>query len=80
MHNGMVMPKLTEDGSKKRMFNHMKTLMRKREQKDTTIKIFNGSGITVNDEQEVVKEVERFWGKLFCTNGKVTLGEKMEII
>ena len=31
-----------------------------------------GSGITVNDEQEV----ERFWGHLFFTNGKVTLGQK----
>ena len=30
----------------------------------------------MNDEQEVVKEVERFWGNLFCTNGKVTLGQK----
>ena len=30
--------------------------------------VLNGSGITVNDEQEVVKEVERFWGNLFCTN------------
>ena len=36
--------------------------------------------ITVNDEQEVVKEVERFWGNLFCTNGKVTLGQKKEMI
>ena len=30
----------------------------------------------MNDEQEVVKEVERFGGNLFCTNGKVTLGPK----
>ena len=36
--------------------------------------------MTVNDEQEVVKEVERFWGNLFCTNGKVTLGQKKEMI
>ena len=54
--------------------------MREKEQKDTSIKILNGSGITVNDEQEVVKEVERFWGNLFCTNGKVTLGQKKEMI
>ena len=71
-HNGIVMQKLNEDGSKKRMFNHIKRLMRKHEQKDTSINIFNGSGITVNDEQEV----ERFWDSLFCTNGKVTLGQK----
>ena len=45
--------------------------MRKQEQKDTIIKILNGSGITVNDEQDVVKEVERCWGNLFCTNGKM---------
>ena len=75
-HNGMVMQKLKEDGSKKRMFNHIKRLMRKQEQKDTSIKILNSSGITVNDEQEV----ERFWGNLFCTNGKVTLGQKKEMI
>ena len=79
-HNGMVMQKLKEDGSKKRMFNHIKRLMRKQEQKDTSIKILNSSGITVNDEQEVVKEVETFWGNLFCTNGKVTLGQKKEMI
>ena len=30
----------------------------------------------MSDEQEVVKEVERFWDKLFCTHGKMTLGEK----
>ena len=79
-HNGMVLQKLKEDGSKKRMFNHIKRLMRKQEQKDTSIKILNSSGIIVNDEQEVVKEVERFWGNLFCTNGKVTLGQKKEMI
>ena len=75
-HNGMVMQKLEEDGSKKRMFNHIKRLMRKQEQKDTSINILNGSGINVNDEQKVVIEVGRFWGNLFCTNGKVTLGQE----
>ena len=59
-HNGMVMQKLKEDGSKKIMFNHIKRLMRKQEQKDTSIKILNDRGIPVNDEQEVVKGVERF--------------------
>ena len=34
----------------------------------------------MNDEQEVIKEVERFWGNLFCTNGKVTQGQKKEMI
>ena len=67
----MVMQKLKEDGSKKRMFNHIKKLMRKQEQKDTSIKILNSSGITVNDEQEVVKEVERFLGQfVFAQMGK----------
>ena len=70
------MQKLKEDGSKKRMFNHIKRLMRKQEQRDTSIKFLNGSGIIVNDEQEV----ERFWGNLFCTNGKVTLRQKKEMI
>ena len=79
-HNRMVMQKLKEDGSKKGMFNHIKRLMRKQEQKDTSIKILNGCGITVNDEQEVVKEVKRFWGNLFCTHGKVTLGQNKEMI
>ena len=79
-HNSIVMQKLKEDGSKKRMFNHIKRLMRKQEQRDTSIKFLNGSGIIVNDEQEMVKEVERFWGNLFCTNGKVTLGQKKEIM
>ena len=34
----------------------------------------------MSDEQEVVKEVEILWGKLFCTNGKVTIGERTEMI
>ena len=71
---------MKEGGSKKMMFNHINRLMRKQEPKDTTIKILNGSGITVNDEQEMVKEVKIFWGNLFCTNGKVTLGQKREMI
>ena len=79
-HNGTVMQKFKEDGSKKRMFNHIKRFKRKQEQKDKSIKILNGSGVTVNYEQEVAKEVERFWGNLFCTNGKVTLGQKKEMI
>ena len=54
--------------------------MREHQQKDTNFKILNGSGITVNDEQEVVKEVGRLWGILFCTNGKLTLGQKKEMI
>ena len=74
--NGMVMLKLKEGGSKKRMFNHIKRFMRKQEQKDMSIKVLNGSGITLNDE----KELERFWGNLFCKNGKVTLGQKKEKI
>ena len=36
--NGMVMQKLKEDGSRK-MFNHIKRLMRKQERKDTSINI-----------------------------------------
>ena len=28
----------------------------------------------------MVKEVDIFWGNLVCTNGKVTLGQKKEII
>ena len=76
VHNCMVMQKLKEDVSKKMVFNHIKRLMRKQEQKGTNIKILNGSGITVNHEQEV----KIFWGNLFCTNGKVTLGQKREMI
>ena len=64
--------KLKKDGSKKRMFNHIKRLTRKQEQKDTSVKILNVGGITMSDEQGV----EIFWDKFFCTNGKVTLGEK----
>ena len=76
-HNGMVIQKLNDDENRTRMFNHIKRLMRKQARKDKSIKVLNGSRITVSDEQEVVKEVERFCGKLFYTNGKVTLGEKM---
>ena len=79
-HNGMVRQKVKEDGSKKRMFNHIKRLMRKQKQNDVIIKILNGSGITVSGEQEVVKEVERFWVNLLCTNGKMTLGQKKKMI
>ena len=34
----------------------------------------------MNDEQEVIKEVERLWGNLFCKHGKVTQGQKREMI
>ena len=54
---------LWEDGSKKRMFNHIKRLMRKQEQRDTRIKFLNGSGIIVNDEQEVVKKSGEILGQ-----------------
>ena len=79
-HTGMVMQKVKEDGSKKGVFNHITRLMRKQKQEDTGIKILTGSGITVKYEQEVVKEVERFWDNLFRTNGKVTLGQKKKMI
>ena len=75
----MVMQKLKEDGSEKRMFNHIKRLMRKHEQKDTRIKIVSGSEITVSDEQEVVKEVERFWGNFFVHKWESdTITEKVD--
>ena len=67
----MVMPKLKKEED----VQIIKMLMREK-RKDTSIKVLNGNGITVSDEQEV----ERFWGKLFFTNGKVTLGEKREVI
>ena len=45
--------------------------MRKQEQKDTSIKILNSSGITVNDEQEVVKKKWRDSGAIcFAQMGK----------
>ena len=78
-HNSIVMQNLKENGSKKRMNNYIKRLMRKQEQRDTSIKFLNGSGIIVN-AQEVVKEVARFWGNLFCTNGKVTKGQKRRLL
>ena len=34
----------------------------------------------MSNEQEVEQEMERFWGKLFCTDVNVTLGEKKEMI
>ena len=68
----MVMQKLKEDGSKKRMFNHIKRLMRKQEQKDMSMKILNGSGITVNDEQEV----REILGQFVLHKWKVTLDRK----
>ena len=79
-HIGMVIQKLNEDGSKKRLFNHIKMLMRKQDQRDANIKVLHSSGITVSDEQEMVNEVERLCGTLYCTHGKVTLGEKNEMI
>ena len=48
----MIMQKLNEDGSKKRMFNHIRRLLRKEKRWDECIKLLNGSGSTVSDEQE----------------------------
>ena len=39
-HNGMVMQKLKEDGNKKRMFNHIKRLMKKNRNKKTRVSRF----------------------------------------
>ena len=47
----MIMSMLNEDGSKKRMFNHINMVMRKEERKNNIIQIFNESGDTVSDEQ-----------------------------
>ena len=41
LHNGMVMQNMKEDGSKKRMFNHIKRLIRKQEQKKTRVSRFS---------------------------------------
>ena len=65
----MVMWKLNEDGSKNRMFNHIKSLMRKQVQNEESIKILNNSGCTVCDKQEVEKEVESFWVNCFAQMG-----------
>ena len=75
--NSMVMRKLNEDGSKKRMFNHKKRLMRQEKQKYKSIKVLNGSGRPVSDEEEVEKSGE-ILVQIVCTNGKATLGEKRE--
>ena len=85
-HNSMVMHKLKEDGSKKRMFNHIyiyiiKEVYEEKGAKRHEYQDFKWQcGITGNDEQEVVKEVERLWGNLLCTNGKLTLEQKKEMI
>ena len=76
MNNNEVMRKLNEDGSNKRMFNHLKRLMRKEQHMGKSIKVLNSSGITVSDEQEDVKEVDRFWGEVLCINRKATQGNK----
>ena len=40
-HNSMVMRKLNEDRSKKRLLNHIKRLMRKEERNKESIKVVN---------------------------------------
>ena len=69
-HNDMSMQKLKEEGSKKIMFNHINRLMQKQKQKDTSYNILNGSGITVNDEQEVVKKWRDSLAICFAQMGK----------
>ena len=54
----------------RRGFYHIKRLIKKSERKDRSIKVLNGSGITVSDEQEVVKEGERLWGNCCAQMGK----------
>ena len=51
-HNGMVIQKLKDDESKKMMFNHLKGLIRKPEQEDTSIKNLNDNGITVKNNKK----------------------------
>ena len=76
----MVICKLNEDGSKKRIFNHIKRLMRNGERKDKSVKVLNGCGITVSDEQEVEEEVEAILGQIVLHKWNVTLGEKKKMI
>ena len=73
-HNSKVMRKLNEYESKKRIFNHIKRLMRRQVRTDESINVLNGNGCCVIDKQEVETEAESFWGKLFCTNGNAVLG------
>ena len=64
------MRKLNEDGSKKRLFHHIKRLMRKEERRKKIIKVLNDSGNIVTDEQGVKRSGEflgqTVWYKLDC--------------
>ena len=55
----MVMRKLNEDGIKKRMFNHIKRLMRKEERKKESIKVLNAIGNILTVVLGVRKEMNR---------------------
>ena len=57
-HNSVVMRMLNEYASKKRMFNHIKMLMRKEERMNGSIQVFNESVDTVSDAQEVERFVQ----------------------
>ena len=44
-----------------------------------SIQVFSENRDTVSDEQEGGKDMERFWEKLFRTNGNATLEVRKEI-
>ena len=77
----MVMKKICEGGNKSGLYDHLRMLIRKgKENNDSKVKLVNEDGETVDDEREMGEIIEKFWGDLFCVNGKAKYGIMKELV
>ena len=68
-HNKVVMSKIGKNGRKK-LYNYLKFLMvRGKQRKDVSIKPRSDTGLFITEGDDIMFEVERFWGYMFCLNG-----------
>ena len=70
MHNVNVMNEIGKDASKKGLYKHIRRLMNKgSDGKKDKVCLLNEDGRLIVDTEEVISEIELFWGRLFTTSG-----------
>ena len=70
-HNKVVMIGKNE---RKELYNHLKCIMlRGKQRKVASIKLRSETGLFITEENDVLFEVQRFWGDMFCLNENANL-------
>ena len=66
---------------KKELYNHIKfRMVRGNQKKDESIKIKDENGLFITDEDGIVFEFEKLWGKLFCIREVMFLNRKIIVL